>query len=66
VMQYGGAMLAHTFTGSPLRSMIGLESERTVFERFRAVRRAQRRRATAVELPAGAVETFGRPAPAGA
>jgi radical SAM superfamily enzyme YgiQ (UPF0313 family) len=42
VMRHGWRMLAHTFAGSSIRSMLGLESERTVFERFRAARRRQR------------------------
>jgi anaerobic magnesium-protoporphyrin IX monomethyl ester cyclase len=42
VLRYGPAMLAHTFRGSSLRSMIGLESERAVFERYRAIRRDER------------------------
>ncbi len=35
-------MLAHTFRGSSVRSMLGLESSRKVFERYRAIRRAER------------------------
>jgi hypothetical protein len=35
-------MLAHTFAGTTIRSMLGLESERAVFERFRAARRSER------------------------
>jgi len=35
-------MLAHTFAGSTLRSMLGLESESAVFARFRDRRRAER------------------------
>ncbi len=35
-------MLAHTFRGSSVRSMVGLESDREVFERYRAIRRAER------------------------
>ena len=42
VLRYGPAMLAHTFRGSSWRSMLGLESERQVFERYRAIRRAER------------------------
>jgi hypothetical protein len=40
-------MLAHTFTGTTLRSILGLESDRIVFERFRADRA---RRRTYLEL----------------
>ena len=35
-------MLAHTFRGSSIRSVLGLESEKKVFERYRAIRRAER------------------------
>jgi anaerobic magnesium-protoporphyrin IX monomethyl ester cyclase len=49
VLRHGLSMLTHTFTGSTLRSAIGLESEREVFDRFRTRRRAERARATAVE-----------------
>src|SRR5262249_4339633 len=42
VLRHGRKMLAHTFAGSTLRSMVGLESERKVFERYRAARRRER------------------------
>jgi hypothetical protein len=35
-------MLAHTFRGSSLKSMLGLENARTVFARYKAIRRAER------------------------
>jgi anaerobic magnesium-protoporphyrin IX monomethyl ester cyclase len=35
-------MLAHTFAGSTLRSALGLEDDRAVFERYRGRRRAER------------------------
>jgi radical SAM superfamily enzyme YgiQ (UPF0313 family) len=35
-------MLAHTFRGSSLRSILGLESQRRAFERYKAIRRAER------------------------
>lgn len=35
-------MLRHTFRGSTLRSLIGLEDERRAFERYRAIRKAER------------------------
>jgi anaerobic magnesium-protoporphyrin IX monomethyl ester cyclase len=56
VLRYGRAMLAHTFAGTTLRSLLGLEDERAVFERFRAARRQQRRLATAVALPEEAAQ----------
>jgi hypothetical protein len=35
-------MVAHTFRGSTWRSLVGLESARTVFERYRALRARER------------------------
>jgi radical SAM superfamily enzyme YgiQ (UPF0313 family) len=35
-------MLAHTFRGSSVKSALGLESDRKVFERYRAIRSAER------------------------
>jgi anaerobic magnesium-protoporphyrin IX monomethyl ester cyclase len=35
-------MLAHTFRGSSVRSAFGLEDEKKAFERYRAIRRAER------------------------
>jgi radical SAM superfamily enzyme YgiQ (UPF0313 family) len=54
VLRHGLAMLAHTFTGTTLKSLFGLESERAVFNRFREARRRQRAAATAVDIPATA------------
>jgi anaerobic magnesium-protoporphyrin IX monomethyl ester cyclase len=53
VLRHGLAMLAHTFTGTSLRSVLGLESTRDVFERFRATRRGERQalQAFAVDQP---------------
>jgi anaerobic magnesium-protoporphyrin IX monomethyl ester cyclase len=42
VLRHGREMVAHTFRGSSLRSAMGLESERSVFERYRQLRRAER------------------------
>jgi radical SAM superfamily enzyme YgiQ (UPF0313 family) len=42
VLRHGPRMLAHTFRGSTLKSAFGLESERVVFERFKARRSAER------------------------
>jgi radical SAM superfamily enzyme YgiQ (UPF0313 family) len=50
VIQHGLEMLAHTFAGSTLKSALGFESERAVFNRFRERRRREREMATAVEL----------------
>jgi anaerobic magnesium-protoporphyrin IX monomethyl ester cyclase len=42
VVRNGWRMLAHTFAGTTVRSMLGLESERAVFERYREHRRGER------------------------
>jgi radical SAM superfamily enzyme YgiQ (UPF0313 family) len=42
VLRHGPQMIAHTFRGSSLRSVLGLEDDRRVFERYRAKRRAER------------------------
>jgi radical SAM superfamily enzyme YgiQ (UPF0313 family) len=41
-LRHGGKMLAHTFRGSTLRSLLGLEDERNAFQRYRELRRAER------------------------
>jgi hypothetical protein len=42
VLRHGVEMLAHTFTGTSVRSILGLEDERAVFERYRVERRRAR------------------------
>jgi radical SAM superfamily enzyme YgiQ (UPF0313 family) len=42
VLRHGAGMLAHTFRGSSFRSLLGLESDREVFARYRERRRAER------------------------
>jgi radical SAM superfamily enzyme YgiQ (UPF0313 family) len=42
IVKNARAMMQHTFAGSSLRSMLGLESDRAVFARYRAIRRQQR------------------------
>jgi anaerobic magnesium-protoporphyrin IX monomethyl ester cyclase len=42
VLRNSPAMLAHTFAGTTLRSVFGLEDQRAVFERFRRQRRLER------------------------
>jgi radical SAM superfamily enzyme YgiQ (UPF0313 family) len=42
VLRHAPAMFAHTFRGSSVRSMLGLESAETVFQRYRRLRRAER------------------------
>jgi anaerobic magnesium-protoporphyrin IX monomethyl ester cyclase len=42
VLRHARRMVAHTFRGSSLKSMLGLEDERTVFARYQAIRRAER------------------------
>jgi len=41
-LRHGLKMLRHTFRGSTLRSLLGLEDERKAFERYRAMRKAER------------------------
>jgi len=40
--RHGMRMMAHTFRGSSLRSLMGLEDERKAFARYRAIRKAER------------------------
>jgi anaerobic magnesium-protoporphyrin IX monomethyl ester cyclase len=42
VLRHGHRMLAHTFRGTTIKSLLGLESPRQVFQRFRRLRRAER------------------------
>jgi hypothetical protein len=42
VLRHGRRMLAHTFAGTTLRSALGLEDERAVFNRYRRRRREER------------------------
>lgn len=42
VFRSGFEMLAHTFRGCTLRSLLGLEDERIAFQRYRALRAAER------------------------
>lgn len=42
VLRNGLKMLAHTFRGSSLRSFLGLENEWLAFQRYRAIRAAER------------------------
>ena len=42
VLRNALGMLAHTFRGSSAKSLLGLEDERQVFVRYRALRRAER------------------------
>ncbi len=48
VMRYWPAMTKHTFAGTTVRSMLGLEPPRAVFERYRQIRRRER---NYVDLP---------------
>jgi anaerobic magnesium-protoporphyrin IX monomethyl ester cyclase len=41
-LRHGMRILAHTFRGSSLRSLVGLEDERKAFARYRAIRKAER------------------------
>ena len=49
-LRHSPAMLAHTFAGTSLRSILGLEEQRSVFERYRRIRRRDREY---MELPPG-------------
>ena len=42
VLRHGPAMLRHTFRGASWRTFVGLEDERTAFERYRQLRHAER------------------------
>jgi hypothetical protein len=42
VLRHGRRMLAHTFRGSTWRSVLGLESSREVFRRYRRIRARER------------------------
>jgi radical SAM superfamily enzyme YgiQ (UPF0313 family) len=42
VMRNGAKMLAHTFCGVTLKTLFGLEDERTAFARYRTIRQAER------------------------
>jgi anaerobic magnesium-protoporphyrin IX monomethyl ester cyclase len=42
VIKHAPQMLAHTFRGSSIRSALHLEDDRKVFERYRAIRKAER------------------------
>jgi anaerobic magnesium-protoporphyrin IX monomethyl ester cyclase len=47
VLRHCVQMLAHTFAGTTLRSVFGLESDQAVFARYRRLRRQQRARTAA-------------------
>jgi len=42
VLRQGRKMIAHTFRGCTLRTLLGLEDERKAFQRYRAIRQAER------------------------
>jgi anaerobic magnesium-protoporphyrin IX monomethyl ester cyclase len=42
ILRHAPQMLAHTFRGSTLRSLLRLEDERKAFERYKAIRRRER------------------------
>jgi hypothetical protein len=52
-------MLAHTFTGTTWRSMMGLEPARAVFARYRAARRREREAIVRSLPPASEAKTPG-------
>jgi len=58
VAMHAWRMFKHTFRGNSLRTWLGLESERQAFERYRAIRRAERD-----YLPDASVTSFSPTAP---
>ena len=42
VLRQGKKMIAHTFRGCTLKTVLGLEDERKAFQRYRAIRQAER------------------------
>ena len=42
VLSHAPQMMAHTFRGSTLRSMLGLEGEKAAFQRYKSIRRQER------------------------
>src|SRR2546425_1742533 len=42
LLRHWHRMMSHTYRGRTLRTMLGLEDERAAFERYRAIRRAER------------------------
>jgi len=42
ILRHAPEMLAHTFRGSTIRSLLGLDDERTVFARYKILRRKER------------------------
>jgi len=59
VLRHAPAMFAHTFRGSTWRSAMGLEGSRAVFERYKAVRRAEREYLRPAVSSAGAAHDLG-------
>ena len=43
VLRHGHQMVAHTFRGLSWRSLLGLETEQEVFDRYKTIRRLERR-----------------------
>jgi hypothetical protein len=64
VMRHGFGMLAHTFRGSTLRWVLGLESDRRVFERYRDIRRTEREYLPSVTLDIADMPRDGSPSQA--
>jgi anaerobic magnesium-protoporphyrin IX monomethyl ester cyclase len=42
VLRHATRMFKHTFRGCTWRTMVGLEDERTAFDRYKAIRRRER------------------------
>jgi radical SAM superfamily enzyme YgiQ (UPF0313 family) len=63
VLRHGHQMLAHTFRGSSWRSILGLESSREVFARYKAIRERERDYIGEPRRPRGAGRSGTRVAP---
>lgn len=58
VLRHGLSMLRHTFAGTTVRALLGLEDQRRVFERYRALRRQEREAASGLDtVPCPATPT---------
>jgi radical SAM superfamily enzyme YgiQ (UPF0313 family) len=65
VLQNALGMLAHTFAGTSVRSMLGLEDERAVFARYRERRRLERDVYRRPDIEPAAMPTRAQPDAAG-
>jgi hypothetical protein len=61
ILRNAPRMFAHTFRGSTWRSALGLEDSRTVFARYKAIRRAERDYLGTGAAPADALVATAQP-----